>query len=83
MIYTRILLRVALVIAFIIVMNTVSGLSQTSSEGVKMTANVIHQLRIYKIFDSNKTAFHKRFPSVNFPLIRSPGRGTRVAATAR
>lgn len=61
MIYTRILLRVALVIAFIIVMNTVSGISQTFSKDVESTASVIHQLRIYEIFDSNKTAFHERF----------------------
>lgn len=61
MIHTRTFLRVSLVIVFIVVMSTTVGLSQTSSKGVKATANVIHQLRIYEIFDGNKTAFHERF----------------------
>lgn len=61
MIYTKTFLRVALVILFIIAMSTTIGLSQTSSKGVKATASVIHQLRIYEIFDNNKTAFHERF----------------------
>lgn len=56
-----IFLRVALVIVFIVVMNTTVGLSQTSSQAVKPTTNVIHQLRIYEIFDANKKAFHERF----------------------
>ncbi|HAA32401.1 MAG TPA: NIPSNAP family containing protein [Cyanobacteria bacterium UBA8553] len=42
-------------------MNTTVNLAQTSSKGVKATASVIHQLRIYEIFDRNKTAFHGRF----------------------
>jgi hypothetical protein len=42
-------------------MNTVSGLSQTSSKDVEATTSIINQLRIYEIFDSNKTAFHERF----------------------
>ncbi|NDJ19895.1 NIPSNAP family containing protein [Myxacorys almedinensis A] len=42
-------------------MSTTVGLSQTSSKGIKATGSVIHQLRIYGIFDSNKTAFHERF----------------------
>jgi hypothetical protein len=61
MIHSKTFLRVALVIVFIVVMNTTVGLSQTSSKGVKATASVIHQLRIYEIFDGNKTAFHERF----------------------
>ena len=61
MIYTKTFVRVALVIVFIVVMNTTVGLSQTSSKGVKATASAIHQLRIYEIFDGNKTAFHERF----------------------
>ena len=61
MIHTKTCLRVALVIVFIVVMNTTVGLSQTSSKGVKATASAIHQLRIYEIFDGNKTAFHGRF----------------------
>lgn len=61
MIHTKTLLRVALVIVFIVVMNTSVGLSQTSSKGAKATGSVIHQLRIYEIFDGNKTAFHERF----------------------
>ncbi len=61
MIYTKTFLRVALVIAFIVVMNATVGLSQTSNKGVKATASVIHQLRIYEIFDGNKKAFHERF----------------------
>ncbi|MGG6265460.1 NIPSNAP family protein [Leptolyngbya sp. AN03gr2] len=32
-----------------------------SSKGVKATADVIHQLRIYEIFDGNRKAFHERF----------------------
>ncbi len=61
MIHTKTLLRVALVIVFIVVMNTAVGLSQTSSKAVKATTSVIHQLRIYEIFDANKKAFHERF----------------------
>lgn len=61
MIHTKILLRVALVITFIVVMNTVRGFSQTSSKDTEAIGSVIHQLRIYEIFDSNKTAFHERF----------------------
>jgi hypothetical protein len=61
MIHTKTLLRVALVIVFILVMNTAVGLSQTSSKAVKATTSVIHQLRIYEIFDANKKAFHERF----------------------
>lgn len=61
MIHTKTFLRVALVVAFIVVMSTTVGLSQTSSKDDEATASVIHQLRIYEIFDSNKTAFHERF----------------------
>ena len=61
MIHTKTFLHVALVIVFIVVMSTTIGLSQTSSKGGKATGSVIHQLRIYEIFDSNKTAFHERF----------------------
>jgi hypothetical protein len=61
MIYTKTFLRVVLVILFIVVMTTTVSLSQASSKSVKATANVIHQLRIYEIFDSNNTAFHERF----------------------
>ena len=61
MIHTKTFLRVALVIVFFVVMSTTIGLSQTSSKGVKATASVIHQLRIYEIFDGNKMAFHERF----------------------
>lgn len=61
MIHTKTLLRVALVIVFIVVMSATVGLSQTSNKGGKATASVIHQLRIYEIFDDNKTAFHERF----------------------
>lgn len=60
MIYTKTFLRLALVIVFIVVVSATVGLSQTS-KGVKATADVIHELRIYEIFDSNKTAFHERF----------------------
>jgi hypothetical protein len=61
MIYTKTLLRVAIVIVFIVVMSITVGLSQTSSKGVKAIGSVIHQLRIYEILDGNKTAFHERF----------------------
>jgi hypothetical protein len=61
MIHTKTFLRVVLVIVFIVVMSTTMGLSQTSSKGDKAAVSVIHQLRIYEIFDSNKTAFHERF----------------------
>ena len=61
MIQTKTFLRVALVIVFIVVINTTVGLSQSSSKGVKATASVIHQLRIYEIFDGNKMPFHERF----------------------
>ncbi len=61
MIHTKTFLRVVLVIVFIVVMSTTIGLSQTSSKGVKAIGSVIHQLRIYEIFDGNKTAFHERF----------------------
>ncbi|KAM3099095.1 NIPSNAP family protein [Phormidesmis sp. 146-12] len=61
MIHTKTFLRVVLIIVFIVVMSTTIGLSQTSSKSVKATGSVIHQLRIYEIFDSNKTAFHERF----------------------
>jgi hypothetical protein len=62
MIHTKTFLHLTLIMVFIvIVMNTTVGLSQTSSKGVKSTADVIHQLRIYEIFDSNKKAFHERF----------------------
>ena len=61
MIHTKTFLLVALVIVFIVVINTTVGLSQSSSKGVKATASVIHQLRIYEIFDDNKMAFHERF----------------------
>jgi hypothetical protein len=52
MIHTKTFLRVALVIVFIIVMSTTVGLSETSSKGVKATASVIHQLRIYDMYAS-------------------------------
>lgn len=58
MIRIKTFMRIALVIVFIIVMNTNVSLSQIS---VEATGSVIHQLRIYEIFDSNKTAFHERF----------------------
>jgi len=61
MIYTRTFLRVALVAVFIVVMIITVRLSETSSREVKATGSSIHQLRIYEIFDSNKTAFHDRF----------------------
>jgi hypothetical protein len=61
MIHTKTFLRVVLVIVFIVVMSTTIGLSQTPRKGVKATGSVIHQLRIYEIFDGNKTAFHERF----------------------
>jgi NIPSNAP len=61
MIHTKIFLRVALVIVFIVFMSTTVALSQTPNKGIKATADVIHQLRIYEIFDSNKVAFHERF----------------------
>jgi heme-degrading monooxygenase HmoA len=61
MIHIKTFLRVTtLVIAFIVMSATV-GLSQSSSKDVKATADVIHQLRIYEIFDGNKKAFHERF----------------------
>lgn len=53
------LLVTTVAIVFTILSATV-GPSQTS-KGVKATADVIHQLRSYQIFDSNKKAFHKRF----------------------
>lgn len=53
------LLVTTLAMVFTIMSATVS-LSQ-SSKGVKATADVIHQLRIYEIFDGNKKAFHERF----------------------
>lgn len=61
MIHTKIFLRVVLVIVFIVVASITVGRSQTSSKEIKATGSVIHQLRIYEIFDSNKTAFHERF----------------------
>jgi hypothetical protein len=61
MIHTKTFLHVALAIMFIVVVSTTVGFSQTSSKEVKATGSVIHQLRIYEIFDSNKTAFHERF----------------------
>jgi hypothetical protein len=61
MIHTKTFLRVVLVIVFIVVMSTTIGLSQTPSKSVKATGSVIHQLRIYEIFDGNKTEFHERF----------------------
>lgn len=61
MIHTKTFLCVALVIVFIVVMNITVGFSQTSNKGVKATSSSIHQLRIYEIFDTNKTAFHERF----------------------
>ncbi|KAM3094150.1 NIPSNAP family protein [Phormidesmis sp. 146-35] len=53
------LLVTTLVMVFALMSATVS-LSQ-SSKGVEATADVIHQLRIYEIFDGNKKAFHERF----------------------
>lgn len=53
------LLVTTLAMVFTILSATVS-LSQ-SFKGVKVTADVIHQLRIYEIFDGNKKAFHERF----------------------
>jgi len=35
--------------------------SQTPGAGAAAARNVIHQLRIYEIFDGNKKAFHERF----------------------
>ncbi|WP_199314281.1 NIPSNAP family protein [Leptolyngbya sp. FACHB-671] len=61
MIHTKTFLRVVPVIVFILVMSTIIGLSQTPSKSVKATGSSIHQLRIYEIFDGNKTAFHERF----------------------
>jgi hypothetical protein len=69
MIHTKTFLRVALVIVFIVVMTTTIGLSQTSSKNVRATANVIHQLRIYEIFDGNKKAFHERFRDRAMPIM--------------
>lgn len=53
------LLVTTLAMVFTIMSVTVS-LSQ-SSKGTLATADVIHQLRIYEIFDGNKKAFHERF----------------------
>jgi hypothetical protein len=61
MIYTKKFLGVALVILFIVAMSATIGLSQTSSKEIKATDGVIHQLRIYEIFDGNQKAFHDRF----------------------
>jgi hypothetical protein len=61
MIHTKTFLLIATLAMVFIVMSSTVGLSQTSSKGDKATASVIHQLRIYEIFDSNKKAFHERF----------------------
>jgi hypothetical protein len=62
-----------LVIVFIVVMTTTIGLSQTSSKNLRATSNVIHQLRIYEIFDGNKQAFHERFRDRAMPIMARYG----------
>jgi heme-degrading monooxygenase HmoA len=61
MIHTKTFVLVTTLVIVFIVMSATVGLSQTSSKGGKATADVIHQLRIYEIFDGNKKAFHERF----------------------
>lgn len=71
-IHTKTFLRVALVVVFIVVMNITVGLSQTSNKGVT-TGSVIHQLRIYEIFDANKKSFHERFRDRAMPIMARYG----------
>lgn len=80
MIHTKTFLPVTLITVFIIiVMSTTVGFSQSSSKEVKATANVIHQLRIYEIFDSNKKAFHQRFRAR--AMMRIARYGFKIVAT--
>jgi NIPSNAP len=51
--------RLALLLLFAV--TTCVGLSRSSTTGADGLQKVVHQLRIYEIFDSNKKAFHERF----------------------
>ena len=51
--------RSAILLLFAV--TTCVGLSRTSTTGTNEQQKVVHQLRIYEIFDSNKKAFHDRF----------------------
>jgi hypothetical protein len=51
--------RVAILLPFAI--TVCASLSQTSMADARDQQKVIHQLRIYEIFDGNKVAFHDRF----------------------
>jgi NIPSNAP len=48
-------------VLLLLVAITTYGHSQTSKLGTKESQAVIHQLRIYEIFNNNKKAFHERF----------------------
>src|SRR5262249_401822 len=51
--------RLAILLSFAI--TACVSLTQNSMTGAKEQQKVIHQLRIYEIFDGNKKAFHDRF----------------------
>jgi len=61
MISTSIAQKYTILIASIVILTVSVILSQRSLASAGEPQNVIHQLRIYKIFDRNKKAFHDRF----------------------
>jgi hypothetical protein len=44
---------------------------------------MIHQLRIYEIFEANKDAFHARFRDHAARIIDAPGRDAAATAAAK
>ena len=50
-----------ILIASIVILTAGNILLQRSLASTSQRQNVIHQLRIYEIFDANKKAFHDRF----------------------
>jgi hypothetical protein len=53
--------KYAILIASIVILTVGLIVPQHSLASTSEQQNVIHQLRIYEIFDSNKKAFHDRF----------------------
>jgi len=61
MISSLIAQKYGILIASIAILTAGIILPQRLSVGASKQQNVIHQLRIYEIFDANKKAFHDRF----------------------
>lgn len=61
MIGAKTLRKYRFAILSLLAISVCAGLSQNSITGINERQKVIHQLRVYEIFDGNKKAFHDRF----------------------